>query len=74
MYRCQSCGTIVGPNQPALKVTTETRERQYPQRGEANARAIGRRRSKMDPGGTGLEIAEEKLLCAACAEKHAQAD
>jgi hypothetical protein len=74
MYRCETCGAVVGPSRPALKVITETRERHYPQRGEANARATGRRRSKMDPGGTGLEIAEERLLCSACAEKVAPAD
>lgn len=75
MYRCESCGSVVGPNQPAIKVVTETRERNYPQRPDANARSKkARRRSKSDPGGAGLEIAEEQLLCRSCTQQQTPLD
>ena len=74
MYRCELCGDVVKPGTPAIKRVVETRQREYPPRGDApmtQGRPGGRRRrAKGDPGGSGLEIVCERLLCPACAEKN----
>jgi rubredoxin len=70
MYRCEVCGQVVSPGTPAVKRVVETRERQYPLRGEATTRnhktKVRGRRHAGDPGGHGREIVREQLVCPAC--------
>ena len=74
MYRCEICGHLSQPRQPAFKVTLETRRRFYPHRPKVNA-CYKRIRTGTkfvhtdDRGGVGEETAREATACAACAER-----
>lgn len=76
-YRCELCGVIVPPNVPCNRVVTQTRKKFYPVRQKANTGYISkggslRRSGKWqdradDPGGAGLEAAQEANVCLTCA-------
>jgi hypothetical protein len=72
MYRCKSCGGVVGPRNPALWITVETREMHYRPREHANKiRISGKKKPllRIDPGGVGNEIVRELKVCGSCHEK-----
>jgi len=70
MYRCEICRNLIGPNVPSHKVIVETRAVAYPFRREAN-RFIRKRKAEKrdDPGGGGVEIVREAIVCPNCATK-----
>ena len=70
MYRCELCNRVSRPGERASKVVTERRPTEYPSRGKAQRKSVGRR-SKMqdDPGGAGYQIAKEVVACPTCAEE-----
>jgi hypothetical protein len=72
MYKCELCGRVVEPGQPAIKRVVETRVREYAPRQNPNGKPPKRqdrsRKRNGDPGGTGTEIVQEQLLCASCSE------
>lgn len=75
MYRCELCGQLTRPGQPAHKVVTETRERSYlPPQESTPTRRGGRSRRSRRPArasdGVGREIVTERLVCSACADSH----
>jgi hypothetical protein len=68
MYRCQSCQKSVGPRVSSQLVTVATRLTEFPARPSTQRYAQARRvKWNDDPGGTGLQIARELRVCAACA-------
>ena len=68
MYRCEICGAVVPPAVAAHRVVVATRQTDYPSRHKVNHVRIGRKMTHVDdPGGTGVEIVREALVCAACA-------
>lgn len=68
MYRCEVCKSLVPPNTPSYRVVTETRPAQYPRRVEANTfKKNGKNEKSDDPGGKGVEIAQERVMCPRCA-------
>jgi hypothetical protein len=70
MYRCKLCNRVSRPGERASKVVTERRPAEYPSRGKAQRKSVGRR-SKLDddPGGAGYQIAKEIVACSTCAEE-----
>src|SRR5688572_23080289 len=78
MYRCEICGALSQPRQPAFRIPFETRRKFYPKRPKVNA---CRKRLKTggtkfvhidDRGGAGHEIAREVTACGACAARIAE--
>lgn len=57
MFRCGLCGKVSLPNEAAIMVVVETREKVYPYRSEE------------DKGGTGFETVKEVLAHVACAKE-----
>ena len=71
MYKCELCGTVVPAGMRAFTQVVETRRRVYPPRPQAHpVPGKGKKSSqkkKDDPGGIGVEIVKEALVCAGCA-------
>jgi len=68
MYVCQNCNTTVPANTRSYRVVTETRRKEYPWREKANVFVRdGKTEKRDDPGGRGVEIARELLVCPVCA-------
>lgn len=75
MYRCQICNIVVPPNTPCTRLVVETREKEYPSRGDRGGRNKSggrnnpRYNSVSDVGGKGTEIVREVVACPTCARK-----
>ncbi len=77
MFICGLCFIYTAPREKATRVVTETREKIYPFRKDANVfmksefedgrRVKGKEEKSNDPGGTGFEIVKEVLACQTCA-------
>jgi hypothetical protein len=73
VFRCQVCCQVVPSGVPAQRVVVRTRAKKYPYRPEVNRVVRLDRRGKPkvifvdDPGGVGREIAQELVVCPACA-------
>jgi hypothetical protein len=57
MFVCAVCVKSVGPAIGPTRIVIETRAKTYPARPHAN-----------DPGGRGIEVVREVLVCPACIE------
>lgn len=68
MFKCKICGQCK-TGASAVRVTTSTREKDYPARKNAHPRSSGRRD---DPGGHGNEIVSEVVVHADCLDKFRQ--
>jgi len=72
MYKCQICSNNSQPRTPAYRITIETRKVRYLYRAKVNAcYKLQRNGTKKfvrtdDPGGFGLELACEALVCRDC--------
>lgn len=68
MYKCELCKQIVPAHTPAHHLVVATRPKTYPPRPEVNrVKSGGKVEWKDDPGGAGVEIVKEILVCPACA-------
>jgi hypothetical protein len=78
MYRCEICGELSQPYQPAHRIAYETRRTFYPKRPKANAcyKRLKDGGTKFvrrdDRGGTGYEIVREVTACGRCAARIAE--
>ena len=76
MFRCQLCQCVVRPRTPCKRLVLKSRSKKYPYRPNANAffrtNEAGKRKEYHtdDPGGEGLEIAKEVIVCPTCAAQH----
>ncbi len=67
MYRCEVCGQLSQPSEPASVVVVETREKIYPRREQAMKRGKGASmRWIEDPGGRGTEIVRQEIRHERC--------
>jgi len=67
MYICAICGQCIGPHIPLRKKTVKTRIVSYPFRKEVNCKRFEKKiKFTDDPGGKGIEIAEEIKICPDC--------
>ena len=67
MFRCNACQRLSEPNEPAVRVVVETRNKVYPPREKAMKRGSGlTARWVSDPGGVGVEIVREELRHERC--------
>lgn len=64
MFDCGVCGTTTKPGEKAVHQVVETRAVVYPYRTAAHP--IRRDKPKDDPGGKGIEIVREVLVCPRC--------
>ena len=69
MFRCQVCDQAVGAYVAPHRIVTKTRAVEYPHRSGANRRRS--KRGRDDRGGSGWEIAVERLACPTCAARSA---
>jgi hypothetical protein len=69
MYRCEVCKSVVPAHTPTHRVVAETRPATYPHRREANhpVKKKDRMVKPDDPGGQGMEIVRELVMCPRCA-------
>jgi len=84
MFICGLCFIYTQPREKATRVVTETREKIYPFRKNANTfmksefldgqRVRGKEEKSDDPGGTGVEIVKEVLACQTCAKAREEAN
>jgi len=67
MYKCESCGALIGPGvRQNLKILS-TRKKIYPYRKRANKYKKGRKTIYTDdPGGVGWEIEKNQRVCESC--------
>jgi hypothetical protein len=78
MYRCEICGVVSKPRQPAYRIPFETRRTFYPYRPKVNAcyKRLKGGGTKFvhtdDRGGAGYETAREVTACGACAARIAE--
>jgi hypothetical protein len=62
-FICGVCKIASKPQEKPKRVVTETRKKFYPER--LNAYSNGNR----DPGGVGIEIVKEILVCVSCSKQ-----
>jgi hypothetical protein len=73
MYKCELCKQIVPAHTPAHRLVITTRPKTYPSRHEVNrVKSGGKVEWKDDPGGEGVEIVKEILVCPACAARQGE--
>lgn len=63
-FRCDNCNKAQEDGVQPTKVVTKTRPQTYPERYKENSQ--GGKPIKIDNGGKGREIVEEKALCPSC--------
>ena len=68
MFVCANCSKQEKPNQPSYLFPTKLRSKVYPRRESANKYTAdkGKQKKAEDPGGSGLEIQKEILVCKDC--------
>jgi hypothetical protein len=67
MFRCDQCGRVTKPFEPAHIVPVETRLYQFPRRPKAHVFKKGLKTEvRDDPGGQGTQIVREAKLCKQC--------
>jgi hypothetical protein len=75
MFRCSLCSRVAPPRTPVHHLVVASRRRHYPHRSRANVvRRWEKDRKKKeyhtdDPGGDGVEIVREVMICPECARK-----
>jgi hypothetical protein len=75
MFRCQLCQCVVPSGTSCKRLVLEWRIKKYPFRSKANSFFRTDEKGKRsvyhtdDPGGEGVEIAKEALVCPACAAR-----
>jgi len=75
MFRCQLCQCVVPSGTSCKRLVLEWRIKKYPFRSKANSffRTDEKGKRKVyhtdDPGGEGVEIAKEAIVCTACAAR-----
>jgi|GEM_PF-1466764 len=66
MYKCDRCGKHSELGQREIKIVSETREKEYPERFTPDGWGKSRR---IDRGGVGTEVVKEERICYKCAVK-----
>lgn len=75
MFNCSSCHKTTNPGEPATRVITKKRFKEYPKREDIFSKMVdGRKILVDDPGGVGFEPESEALICRSCEalQKNAQ--
>jgi hypothetical protein len=67
MVKCFGCKKLTKPGEKPVRRVIETRKVKYPFRKDAHpVIKDGKRDYRDDPGGEGIEIAKEVLVCKEC--------
>lgn len=67
MFKCGMCGETSSPREKANRIVTEYREASYKFIPEAHTFVKeGKKEVRDDPGGSGVEVAKEILVCQTC--------